>query len=169
MKKQFIALFVLFLMISSLAVVCIFQKAKSLELENERGLYIARQTTVKSNQVLSAETTHPKLICMGKFKITAYCPCEKCCGKWAKNRPTDKNGQAIVYTSSGAEAKQGVTVSVDPGVIPIGTKILINGHEYIAQDTGSKVKGNVIDIYFDNHEDAVKFGCKKLDVFIVKE
>src|SRR5690606_7883261 len=39
------------------------------------------------------------------FKATAYCPCEKCCGDWVKNRP---NG--IVYTANGEVAKEGVTI-----------------------------------------------------------
>ena len=39
---------------------------------------------------------------------TAYCPCERCCGSWALNRP-----DGIVYTASGAEAVQGVTIAAD--------------------------------------------------------
>lgn len=86
--------------------------------------------------------------------ITAYCPCEKCCGIWAKNRP---NG--VVYTASGEVAQEGVTVAADWDVYPAGTVLYIEGMgEYIVQDVGGAVNGNHIDVYFDTHEKAVNFG-----------
>ena len=86
--------------------------------------------------------------------ITAYCPCEKCCGKWALNRP---NG--VVYTASGEVAQEGVTVAADWDVYPAGTVLYIEGMgEYIVQDIGGAVNGNHIDVYFDTHEEAVNFG-----------
>lgn len=96
---------------------------------------------------------------LGEFKITAYCSCRKCCGVWADNRP---NG--IVYTASGEAAEAGKTIAVDTSVIPFGTEVRIGDTVYTAQDTGSAVKGNVIDIYFDSHEDAVRHGVKRLEV-----
>lgn len=86
--------------------------------------------------------------------ITAYCPCEKCCGIWAKNRP---NG--VVYTASGEVAQEGVTVAADWDVYPAGTVLRIEGMgEYIVQDVGGAVNGNHIDIFLDSHEKAVNFG-----------
>ena len=86
--------------------------------------------------------------------ITAYCPCEKCCGIWAKNRP---NG--VVYTASGEVAQEGVTVAADWDVYPAGTVLRIEGMgEYIVQDVGGAVNGNHIDIFLDSHEEAVNFG-----------
>ena len=86
--------------------------------------------------------------------ITAYCPCEKCCGKWALNRP---NG--VVYTASGEVAQEGVTVAADWDVYPAGTVLRIEGMgEYIVQDVGGAVNGNHIDIFLDSHEKAVNFG-----------
>lgn len=99
--------------------------------------------------------TEPPKTVSRSFKLTAYCSCEKCCGKYALNRP---NG--IVYTASGNEAVAGRTVAVDPNVIPLGSTVVINGKEYIAHDTGA-FRGNIIDIYFDNHEDAWNFGAKR--------
>lgn len=101
---------------------------------------------------------------LGEFKITAYCSCVRCCSIWAKNRPLDENGKEIVYTASGERAEAGKTIAVDTSVIPFGTEVRIGDTVYTAQDTGSAVKGNVIDVYFDSHEDAVRHGVKRLEV-----
>lgn len=98
---------------------------------------------------------------IGEFKLTAYCPCEKCCGIWAKNRP---NG--IVYTASGAKAEAGKTIAVDPDVIPYGTEVKIGDHTYIAQDSGSAIKGNKIDVYYDDHSAALAHGVKYAEVMV---
>lgn len=102
-------------------------------------------------------------------KCTAYCSCSKCCGRYAKNRPLDESGKPIILTASGEKAKEGVTVGVDPKVIPLGSKIIIDGHEYTAQDTGNSkfVKNNVIDVYFDNHEEASEFGVQYFTATII--
>ena len=103
---------------------------------------------------------------LGTFKLTAYCSCSKCCGQYAYNRPKDENGNPIVYTASGARAEAGVTIAVDPRVIPYGTKVQITGHTYIAQDTGGAIKGNRIDVYFDDHQEAWNFGTQNAEVFV---
>lgn len=102
-------------------------------------------------------------------KCTAYCSCSKCCGRYAKNRPLDESGKPIILTASGEKAKEGITVGVDPKVIPLGSKIIIDGHEYTAQDTGNSkfVKNNVIDVYFDNHEEASEFGVQYFTATII--
>lgn len=98
------------------------------------------------------------------FKTTAYCTCEICCGKYSP----EVTGK-ISHTASGTVPLEGRTVAVDPDVIPIGSVVIINGHSYIAEDTGSAVKGNVIDIYFDSHQRALEWGCQYLEVtYIVK-
>lgn len=96
---------------------------------------------------------------IGEFKVTAYCSCEKCCGAWAENRP---NG--VVYTASGEKAEAGKTIAVDTSVIPFGTEVKIGDVIYTAQDTGSAVKGNVIDVYYDSHEEALNHGAKYQEV-----
>lgn len=105
---------------------------------------------------------------IGKFKLTAYCSCEKCCGKWAKSRPIDENGNTIVYGSTGAVLEAGMSIAVDPEVIPYGSEVVINNHTYKADDCGGAIKGNHIDVYFDNHQDALIFGVQYADVFIGK-
>ena len=49
-----------------------------------------------------------------------------------------------------------------------GTKIEIDGIVYTIEDTGKSVTGNVIDIYFDTHEEAVRFGRQKKEVYLVQ-
>lgn len=84
------------------------------------------------------------------FTITAYCPCEKCCGAYA-------NG----YTATGEKATQGVTIAADPDVLPMGTEIELDGHTYTVQDTGGAIAGNRLDLYFDSHEDALQWGVRE--------
>lgn len=98
------------------------------------------------------------------FKVTAYCTCRECCGKYSP----EVSGKPA-STASGTSPCAGRTVAVDPSVIPLGSTVIINGHSYIAEDTGSAVKGNVIDIYFDTHSEAQNWGCKYLEVtYIIK-
>lgn len=108
----------------------------------------------------------PELASIGRFKLTAYCSCRKCCGKYADNRPVDENGETIVYGSIGVRLKAGVSIAVDPRVIPYGTDVVINGHTYIAQDTGGSIVGNRIDVYFDDHQEAWNFGTQYAEVFV---
>lgn len=94
---------------------------------------------------------------MGEYKLTAYCPCEKCCGT--------NTG----ITATGTHATQGRTIGVNPDEIPYGSIIEINGERYVAEDTGSGIGSKHIDIFFDEHEDALAFGTQRADVFIVNE
>ena len=100
------------------------------------------------------EPTTVKCISLGEFKLTAYCPCTECSGKWGD------------MTATGVRAKENHTIAVDPTVIPYGTEVIINGHTYVAEDCGSAVKGNVIDIYFDTHEEVDNFGVQYAKVFL---
>ncbi|WP_174551281.1 3D domain-containing protein [Paenibacillus tianmuensis] len=65
-------------------------------------------------------------------------------------------------TSSGTKVTEGRTIAVDPKVIPMGWWVYIEGIGFRrAEDTGSAVKGNVIDVYFDSSDYANRFGSKK--------
>ncbi len=121
------------------------------------------EPTVKETE---PEIQEPKLVSLGRFKLTAYCSCRKCCGKYADNRPVDENGNVIVTGSIGVRLEAGISIAVDPRVIPYHTEVVINGHTYTAHDTGGNIKGNRIDVYFDNHEDAWDFGTQYAEVFV---
>lgn len=91
---------------------------------------------------------------LGEFTLTFYCPCRKCSEGWGHQ------------TASGATAVEGVTVAVDPRVIPYGTRLRINGHEYIAQDCGGSIKGRKIDIFKESHAECLENGEQKAEVMI---
>ena len=97
-----------------------------------------------------------ELVSLGEYKITAYCGCSKCCGKWSE----------FNLTASGTTPKQGRTVGCNS--LEFGNEIFINGEKYVVEDTGN-MKDNVIDIYFDLHEDALNFGEQYVEVFKIKK
>lgn len=103
------------------------------------------------------------------FVATAYCSCEKCCGVWATMRELDDNGEPIVQGATGVTLKQGVSVAADT-TYPIGTNLEIEGMgTYIVHDRGGAIKGNRLDIYFDNHNDALEFGVQNIRVRVVEK
>lgn len=95
-----------------------------------------------------------------RVKATAYCPCVICCGKYA-------NGK----TAIGRDAyKPGI--AVDPRNIRLRSYLDIpgysrsdtNGSWVMADDTGSAILGNHIDIRFKSHKKAVEFGVKYITI-----
>ncbi len=109
-----------------------------------------------SSEYLSTEKT--TMIPLGNFKITYYCcqPYRHICG----------GGRGI--TAMGTRVRPGV-VSVDPNVIPLGSKVMINGQIYSAEDTGSAIKGNKIDMAVDTHKHALELGIRREDVYLMTE
>ncbi|XER12947.1 hypothetical protein SATMO3_31930 [Sporomusa aerivorans] len=71
------------------------------------------------------------------------------------------------YTYRGNLLRRGLA-AVDPSVIPLGTRLYIKGYGYaIADDIGSAIKGNRIDLAFDSRSDALNFGVQRVTVYIV--
>ena len=101
----------------------------------------------------------PELVSLGMYTITAYCPCEQCCGK----APSDP---LYGITATGAVATEGRTVAVDPEVIAYGTVVYIDGQAYVAEDCGGGIRGRQIDMFFDSHEDALQWGVQEREVWI---
>jgi 3D (Asp-Asp-Asp) domain-containing protein len=59
-------------------------------------------------------------------------------------------------------------VAVDPKVIPMGTRLYVEGYgEAIAADQGNAIKGNRIDLYFDTHQQGLNWGIKTVKVTIL--
>lgn len=123
-------------------------------LAEARGTNIAIQEELEKTRMevadLEYEVSTSDREYLGEFTITYYDACVSCCG----------NTKGI--TKSGAKVYEGVTVAVDPKVIPLGTYIYIDGVGYrVAQDTGGAIKGNKIDVYVSSHSKALKCGVGK--------
>ena len=80
-------------------------------------------------------------------------------------------GYGITY--SGVQVKRDLysTIAADPKVYPIGTVLFIPGYGYgVVADTGSAIKGDKIDLYYESVQDVFdNWGKKEVDVFMVKE
>lgn len=94
------------------------------------------------------------------FKVTHYCGCSKCCGKWSSG--SDENAVGCL----GVKLVPYSSIAVDPSVIGLGTILYDeNGNEYKAEDTGSAIKGNRIDLFVGNHQEALKLGVQEITLY----
>ena len=93
---------------------------------------------------------------LGFHKVTAYCSCEYCCGKGGGH-----------VTAAGTVPTPGRTIGCN--WLPLGTHVIIEGHEYIVEDRGASwVKG--FDVFWgDDHQAALHSGLgRKIEVFKVE-
>jgi len=111
----------------------------------------------------------PEFISLGDFTLTAYCPCVRCCEIWSAEHPSRIGTDYVQRTASGALPQAGRTIAADTNVLPFGTVVYIDDHEYVVEDRGGAIKGNAIDIFFDTHDEAKNFGRQTHEVFIKKE
>lgn len=97
---------------------------------------------------------------LGNVVTSAYCSCSICCGQWAGGP-----------TASGAMPKVGHTIAVDAAdpFVPMGTRIVMGGKEYVVEDTGAFARYGVqFDIYFDSHEAASRWGHVTMEAFLAE-
>ena len=96
---------------------------------------------------------------LGEFTLTYYC---------TENYDHICGGGGL--TASGVTVKAEQTVAVDTSIIPLGSKLYIDGIGYrIAEDTGSAIKGNKIDIAVSTHREAINNGIdRNVGVWIVQ-
>ena len=112
---------------------------------------------------LSAVSGYNDSVDARKWKITAYCGCPKCCGKWSDG-----------HFASGRKVYVG---GVACNWLPFGSQVEIQGlGTYTVEDRGARShfgsKNNHIrhlDVYFDKHEDAKQFGVKYRRVTITRK
>lgn len=114
-------------------------------------LVVIHDEVVETEAETEAETEEGKKMMITAF---AYCPCISCCGK------TDG------ITSTGTQAMPGRTIAVDPSVIPYGSRVVIDGHTYVAEDCGGAIKGNTIDVFHATHEEALQWGIKYVEAVV---
>ena len=99
-----------------------------------------------------------KLLPLGNFRITHYCPCSICCGPWSDG-----------ITSTGVTATTNHTIAVNPSQITYGSKVVINGQVYVAEDCGGAIVDNCIDIYVASHQEGEDLGVYYTDVYLLQE
>ena len=94
--------------------------------------------------------------------VTAYCPCERCCGKYADG-----------ITATGRDAFKTRGVAVDGTLIKKGSKVTIPGvGTYLADDVGGAMRQFAkkglyhIDLRFPTHEEALQWGRKHIDILV---
>ena len=126
------------------------------------GFLVKPRTVLNSENpaVVSAETKKPDpflhqvQIQTVEMKVTAYCPCEKCCGKFADG-----------FTSIGRDARKTLGVAADPKLLSYGTKLDVPGIGVrVVDDTGGAMRQSAkkgiwhIDVRFHDHNEALQFG-----------
>lgn len=111
---------------------------------------IQTKVTSRSSSRFSGTTTASS----GRYKVTAYCACVRCCGK--------TNG----ITASGTKATANRTIAA-PSTFAFGTKVVINGQTYTVEDRGGAIQGNRIDVYMNSHSEALAWGVRYLDVEVL--
>lgn len=90
---------------------------------------------------------------LGGFKVTYYWDGE------------DEWGDSIARPCDGHhKATPNHTIAVDPDVIPYGSKVMVDGTIYIAEDCGSSVSGNIVDIYVESEKHETHYS----EVFILE-
>jgi 3D (Asp-Asp-Asp) domain-containing protein len=94
------------------------------------------------------------------MRVTAYCPCRSCCGKNSDRK-----------TASGHEIKRGDTFVAAGRKYPFGTEMIVPGYNNSKPvkvlDRGSTIRDNRLDVFFDSHQKAIKWGVKYLPVTVL--
>lgn len=107
----------------------------------------------------------------GVCRVTAYCACAKCCGSYAANRPINPNtGRPIVIGASGSTLQPYQSCASS---LSFGTKLYIPDIDLVTvvEDRAStavheKTGGMYVDIYMENHDEAIQFGSRWMEVYI---
>lgn len=111
--------------------------------------------------IVEAETIEEEdsdLQYLGEFRLTGYDDCVECQEQW------------VGTTALGIPPRAQHTIAVDPDIIPLGSKVMINGQEYRAEDVGGGVKGNHIDVFVGSHQETFADYCNGYaDVYLIVE
>ena len=108
---------------------------------------------------VAKQPSRPRKILM---EVTAYCPCKKCCGK---------NARGVTASGFHVSHNDGLFVAADTTLLPFHTKLLIPGYgdgkAVPVLDRGGAIKGNRLDVFFPTHEQALKWGRRRVEVTVI--
>ena len=83
--------------------------------------------------------------------------------------PADALGGGTVTATGQNLLTNPMAVAVDPNVIPLGTRLYVEGYgEAIASDTGGAIKGNIVDVHFSTYEQCIQWGRRQVKVTILE-
>ncbi len=117
---------------------------------------VAEEKVVIKKEPVIINKTETEIIEWYYFVATGY----------SANDPTQGTDD---ITATGKEAYEGI-IAVDPKIIPLGTEVEIKDlGKFIAEDTGGKIKGNKVDIYFSSKAEAKEFGKQGIWLRMVKD
>lgn len=117
---------------------------------------VSAKTVAYSSSLLATDSIKSKATSLGNYKLTFYCPCATC------------NGVAGAKTASGTTPTEGRTIAVDSSIIPLGSRVYIEGYGvFIAEDTGGAIKNNKIDVFVSSHSRAYELGVQYANVYLL--
>jgi 3D (Asp-Asp-Asp) domain-containing protein len=115
---------------------------------------------VTSANAIGAEKTESAWTTIS-MRVTAYCPCEQCCGEWADG-----------VTSNGHVIEPGDCFVAADSRFAFDTVMLIEGYNKSNTvkvfDRGGAIKGNKLDVFFHTHQAALEWGVRYIDVKVRK-
>lgn len=132
---------------------------------------VPEQKTVKYRD-LAEDNPPEEYVKKIEVTATAYCLCKKCCGKTPDNPNYGCTHSGLkIVPGSGMKV-----IAVDPKIIPLNSKVYVEGlngaWDYghaVAADTGSAIKELKIDLYMDTHTEALEWGRRKVNVYLLGE
>jgi 3D (Asp-Asp-Asp) domain-containing protein len=93
-----------------------------------------------------------------RMRVTAYCPCRECCGKYSDG----------ATTASGYRIRRGDAIVAADEKYSFGTKMIINGYNsgqaVVVRDRGGAIRENRLDVLFHSHKKALEWGVKYINV-----
>ena len=117
------------------------------------------EISTQSDQIT---VTHTKMVrvgeSLGHVVTSGYCSCPICCGQWSGGP-----------TASGVYPTSNHTIAVDANdpFVPIGTHVVMNGVEYVVEDTGAFARYGVqFDVYYDSHSAALNHGHRTWEAYL---
>lgn len=117
---------------------------------------VSARTVAYSSTLVATDVIKNNATALGNYKLSFYDSCALC------------NGNAHGITASGTTMTEGRTIAVDPSVIPLGSRVYIEGYGmFIAEDTGGAINGGKIDIAVSSHEQAYAMGIQYANVYLL--
>jgi len=93
------------------------------------------------------------------MRVTGYCPCSKCCGKYSDG-----------FTANGHKIQPGDKFVAAPKHIPFGTMLSVPGYGVVpVLDRGGAITVSRLDVFFESHSDALKWGVQNLEITVVEK